>query len=61
MIGDAQQSLNDDFQACFLTSFAHRACFKRLQVIQFAADDAPTPGLGSPRAEREQDIPALID
>ena len=61
MIGDAQQSLNDDFQAGFLTSFAHRACFKRFQVIQFATHNAPTPGLGRPRAEREQDIPAPID
>jgi len=61
MIGDAQQSLNDDFQAGFLASLAHGACFKRLQVIQFATHDTPTPGLGRPRAEREQYIPAPID
>ena len=61
MIGDAQESLNGDFQADFLASLAYRARFKRLPIIQFAADDAPIPDLGRPRAEREQHIPAPID
>ena len=61
VIGDAQQPFNGDFQAGFLASLPYCACFERLQIIQFAADNTPTSRLGRPRAKRKKYPPASVD
>jgi hypothetical protein len=42
MVGDTKKHFDADMHADFLASFADSAFLKSLQIIQFAADDAPT-------------------
>jgi hypothetical protein len=41
MVGHAEKRIDTDIHADFLASFADRAFFQGLEIIEFAADDAP--------------------
>ena len=46
VVGDTEKSFDGDLDADFFEGFAYGAGFERLEVVEFAADDAPVIGFG---------------
>jgi hypothetical protein len=60
MVGYAEEADEADFQADFLAGFADGALLERFEIVDFAADDAPTTGFGRAISESEKDAAEFI-
>src|SRR6266478_740391 len=61
MVCNAKKGFNGNIQADFFERLANRTFLKCLQIVQLAADNAPTARFGGKLAQGEQNAAALID
>jgi hypothetical protein len=61
MVGDAEKRFDANMHADFFVCFPNRAFLKSLQIIQFAADDAPRTRFWRQIAEGEKDASPVIE
>ena len=61
MIGDAQKTLKDNFDAGFLVRFPNRALFERFEKIELATENAPTIRFRGELAQGQQRAISFID
>jgi hypothetical protein len=60
VVGYAEQAFYFDLDADFFEGFADGAGLEGLEVVEFAADDAPAAGFGRKLAEGQEDTASCV-
>jgi hypothetical protein len=60
VVGYTEEAFYFDLDADFFEGFADGAGFEGLEVVEFAADDAPVPGFGRKFAEGQEDTASCV-